>query len=342
MTFADAPKGRNNNLSALRFVAALLVIFTHAFPLTGCGKDFLLRQNGELMAVGEIGLFGLFFYAGFLVMKSIERKNDARVYFRARCIRIFPALWITVLLCILVMGPLMTTLSLKDYFLNPGTWKYLINGLLVPVHDLPGVFESNAFLPTVNGSLWTLPVEFGCYVLCWVFWRLGFSDRKKSLICLLPVAVVGAAVFILSDGIQLVQSIVLPVAFFYLGMMAWIWRDLIPKKGWLLALCAAGAVVSMVWYGFPLLTVLTLPYVYLYLAFGTKPVFSRFGTKWELSYGIYLSAWPLQQVLNACFPAMGWAGNFALASVLSILAAFVITFLEKKATGLLEKTGGRG
>ena len=339
MTFAEAPKGRNNNLNVLRFLAALMVIFSHAFPLTGNGKDFLMRWSGGQVSFGEVAVSAFFFYGGFLIMKSMERKKTAKAYFRARCLRIFPALWITVLLCMFVLGPLMTTLSLKDYLLNGGTWKYLLNAVLIPAHDLPGVFENAPFVPTVNGSLWTLTVEFGCYILCFVFYKLGFADRKKALISLPLVAAGGAAAFLLLREQELIQSAVHPALFFYLGMLAYLFRDRIPARGWIALLCAAAWAASVLLGGYPLFGLLTLPYILLFLAFGTKRTLSGFGRKRELAYGIYLSGWPLQQVLIACFPGIGWAVNFAAGAALSILSSAGITALEKRITAGLQKEG---
>ena len=46
MKLCDVTKGRNNNLDLIRFIAAMMVIFSHAFPLSlgvRGGKDYLSK-----------------------------------------------------------------------------------------------------------------------------------------------------------------------------------------------------------------------------------------------------------------------------------------------------------
>ena len=60
-----------------------------------------------------------------------------------RALRIMPALIVSVLFVVLVIGPLATRLPLGEYFSAPGTFAYLSNAALITEFRLPGVFASN-------------------------------------------------------------------------------------------------------------------------------------------------------------------------------------------------------
>lgn len=343
-TFAEAPGGRENNLCLMKFLAALLVIFTHAFPITGSGVDFLKRWSGGQCTFGELGISVFFFCGGFLILKSLEGKSGpdprktARVYFRARCLRIFPLLWVVVAACVFLMGPLMTTRSFGGYFADPGTWKYLLNGLLIPVHPLPGVFEGNPFPePTVNGSLWTLPVEFVCYVLCWLFFRAGFAGRDRKTLLSLPLVAAGtAAVYVFFWGNTLLLDAVPEILLFFLGMQAYLWKEKIPQSYGTFGAAVVLLALSLRFGFYGWARFLCLPVILMTLAFGIPPFAARFGRRRELSYGIYLTAWPVQQILCQLFPGIGWAGNTAGAAVICILLSVPLTAVEKKMLRRLE------
>mgnify|MGYP002776404545 CR=1 FL=1 len=77
---------------------------------------------------------------------------------------IFPALAVLVMATVFCFGPVLTTLPITDYFASSDTWGYLSTAALLVRRGLPGVFVDNPYPQAVNGSLWTLPVEFLCYV----------------------------------------------------------------------------------------------------------------------------------------------------------------------------------
>ena len=329
--------GRQNNLNLLRFVAALLVIFSHAYVLTGRAPDLITRATRGQTTGGQLAVLLFFFYGGLLIMKSVESKRDARAFFAARATRIFPALWIVVLSSAFILGPLLTTLPLSRYLTSAGTWKYLLNGLLIPVHALPGVFEGNPAMSTVNGSLWTLPVEFLCYIMCFVFHRLGLSKGKRPLLLLPVAAVAAAAAWMVLGNNETLRNAVLPVLFFYIGMVCCLFRDRIPLNGFaalgaaaLLALSAACGVFL------PAACVL-YPYILMFLGFGTRRKLSGFGRGLELSYAIYLTGFPLQQTLIRFDPQMSPLLNFALGACTAICAAVPVTWLDKRIGSRLRK-----
>ena len=173
-------KGENSKLYKYKFIAALLVIFSHSFSLVG-KEDWLYNITKGQMSFGGLSVGLFLFFSGLYISKSISQNSNITFcnFMKKRCIRIFPALFVTIFLTVFGLGPIMTTLSLKDYFLNIETYRYLLNVLLIMQHNLPGVFENNIAMATVNGALWTLPVEFLCYIGCFILKKMGFYEKKR-------------------------------------------------------------------------------------------------------------------------------------------------------------------
>lgn len=151
---------RTNNFDALRLLAATVVVYGHAFPLTKTAQVVILGNSVESLAVKVF-----FVISGYLISESWLRDPQINRFLIRRALRIFPALIVVVLLSVLVLGPLATTLSIAGYFGNISVLMYLKNIFLYPVYYLPGVFQSNPYPIAVNGSLWSLPVEFSMYLL---------------------------------------------------------------------------------------------------------------------------------------------------------------------------------
>ena len=105
-----------------------------------------------------------FLISGYLILQSFERKKSNLDYMWKRTLRIFPGLFVLILLMVFVYGPIFSFYSPKEYFSNPQTYQmfwsvilYRLNGLL------PGVFTINEQVQLI-GSLWTLPYEFSMYI----------------------------------------------------------------------------------------------------------------------------------------------------------------------------------
>jgi peptidoglycan/LPS O-acetylase OafA/YrhL len=158
-----------------------------------------------------------------LIANSVVRAKTAKKYFKARILRIFPALFFVIFLLTFVIGPIITRLSVLSYFSNTVTYRYLLNSMLVIQHNLPGVFQNTIYGPTVNGPLWTLPVEFGCYILCFIAYKMGFINKKKFFISI-PLFLLACAgiLFIEKFSITIITEL-RPVVFFYIGMGMYIY-----------------------------------------------------------------------------------------------------------------------
>lgn len=142
---SDIAESRVNNLNLMRFIAAVFVIISHCYVVTlgGDAGDFICGHTSGRLTFGGMAV-GLFFvFGGFLIARSCEHHNEAKVFFKQRVLRLFPELIFVVVMVAFVLGPCLSSLSPVEYFTNPQTYMYLLNGVLILVHELPGVFTHN-------------------------------------------------------------------------------------------------------------------------------------------------------------------------------------------------------
>jgi peptidoglycan/LPS O-acetylase OafA/YrhL len=316
---------RRNGFDLLRLLAALSVVVSHSVAVgEGRPRDQpLLAWSGQL-TLGEIGVAVFLIISGYLVTASAEHR-DARSFVLARGLRIFPALVVVVAASIFVLGPLMTTDP--DYWSDIRTAVYALNALLVAVPTLPGVFEGNSFGAVVNGSLWTIAYEVMFYTGLIVLVTLGFGGRRWLL------ATLGG---LLLATVLVPESMLFRLgAFFAGGAVIYRLRGSLPLT-WPAAIICAGTVAVAGHLGFGLVPALATVGAYLLvtLAFRLPPFdAARYG---DLSYGIYLTAFPIQQALTQLGGGqMAWWANASLAIPLAGLAAFALWHgVEKRALAM--------
>ncbi|MDE6624944.1 MAG: acyltransferase [Lachnospiraceae bacterium] len=336
MNLSECAETRENNLNVIRFIAAVLVIYCHSFPLTANGSDYLGRITGGQIDCGGLAVSLFFFYGGFLICKSMFRLQTAKCFFKARLTRIIPPLALVTCVLTFIVGPLFTTYSATKYFSDGNTYKYLLNSVFVLVHELPGVFSSNSYGATVNGSLWTLPVEFLCYIMCYVLYRFQMLRKKRlKWIAILAVLLYAIAHNIL--GGVLIGAALKPAMLFFVGICCYVYREYIPINH-TYALVAGIGCIAGAWLGiFNVIIFVCFTYVLLWTAFGMKHKWSTFGTKFELSYGIYLVGFPIQQILcDLTGNQISQQWNFFVAVVISVFLGFPIAMFEKVSKKIME------
>lgn len=324
-------KDRINNFDIIRLVAAIMVIFSHSFPLSlgyinGRDPDPLYRLT-DAISLGHFAVMIFFVISGFLITQSFDRSRNPVIFLKARALRIFPAMVFVVFLTVLILGPVVTTLPLGEYFRSTNTYQYLMNiSLYFMVYPLPGVFEHNAYPNAVNGSLWTLIFEFGCYIGVLMLGVVSLL-RKVSI----SILVIGFSwMFVLGWG-GLVTEMVL---FFLVGMLFYVFRDQIKLKFSFSLTATLVVLLLLVFYKTYWLPVIAIcaAYVVMYLTFATKVKIN--GSKYgDFSYGTYIFAFPVQQLIVYYFGgSMYWLVNFLIALPITlILAGISWHFVEKKA-----------
>jgi peptidoglycan/LPS O-acetylase OafA/YrhL len=293
---------RHNNFDGLRLLGALLVVVGHGYVLTG-RHDVPVVLGEQIHHFGVIIFFSL---SGYLVTSSWLRFRRVTPYLGARLLRILPGLVVVVGLTTFVLGPLVTTLPLTDYLTSRLTWTYLANAFLHARFELPGVFADLPYPRAVNGSLWTLAPEFFCYLLVPVLvWR---HRTRVAIVLMLGMAAVWLALPrtpvapIYLWGANLGDTAVVARYFFVGGALA-VLATVRPAAQFLSVRLALAAIVgvALVEHYLPSVqgpvALLLLPYAIVSFGVAATPWVSSAARWGDLSYGMYVWAYPVQQTL---------------------------------------------
>ncbi|WP_293682316.1 acyltransferase [uncultured Phenylobacterium sp.] len=260
----------------MRLIAALLVVVSHTFPLSGAPA---LRITG-VEDLGALGVSIFFVISGYLVSASYQR--DPKTYLIKRILRIEPGLIASLVVTVVALG-FVTTAPAGVYW--PKAAEYVArNALLFPTtYELPGVFQAAPLAGVVNGVLWTLRLEFTFYVV------LLLIRARLPLVLGLCVACAGVWLALAFARPDWADERATRIAFlggrsgflFFAGAALQLARVRVPLWAGAIAAVASAA---------PFVGPLALPAAVLGLARpGKLPA--------DLSYGVYIYAFPVQQVL---------------------------------------------
>ena len=333
--------GRSSGFDYMRVLLAMLVVLLHTAIVSYGTSGDAIFWNGPLKIVYRIVLPMFFALSGYLVAGSLERSKTVGGFLALRVIRIYPALAVETLISAFLIGPLITTLPLRDYVADPRFATYLLN-ILGDVHfTLPGVFAGNPLPFVVNGQLWTVPYELLCYILLSFLAVLGVVRRRHLslvFIATLTVALVGARFYKYGGHFPISEAAFpgsLLIISFLGGLALYLYRDVIPWSGTLAALAAATSVV--------LLAVLPygeyaspVPVAYLTVYLGLTNARRIDALKHaDISYGIFLYGFVIQQFVASILPgARHWYVNFGLAlPIAAVIAALSWRVVERPALG---------
>lgn len=317
---------RSNNYDFMRVAAAVSVIISHQFALFGLPEPLVLQYQ----TLGGFGVLVFFSISGYLVGHSWDSDPNLFRFASRRLLRILPAFILIVLICVFIVGPAFTSDPLSSYFRSPVTWSYFKNLIFIFQPFLPGVFSDSPVQYVPNGVYWTLPIEVFCYLLVAMLGLIGFM-RFKWLILFLTTAVCywyylhhDAQTAISSGGAR--YYYVQYGTFFFYGVLLRKFRDLwIDKKLGVLILLTLVALWLYLCGARLLALFVLLPYAI--NAFGelSTPVIRSFGRFGDASYGLYIYAFPIQQIV---LRVMGREDFFAEKLMLVIVCTSAVSLFS--------------
>lgn len=325
--------GFTHGFDYLRLILAAAVVMHHAVLTSGGEAGRTIWTGWHRIYLAPI-LLMFFALSGFLVAGSLKRKPTLAAFVTLRAIRLLPALTVEVLLSALVIGPLMTRLPWADYFSQNLFFDYFLN-IFGSVHFyLPGVFLDNPFPAVVNMSLWTVPLELECYLLLIVLWLAGALKHRAWLVLLLAAGTAYTttnSTLNFSEG--LANSSPLPhslVAAFVCGLCLNLFSDKIRLDIRWAALAMAGMVLANMQYQTVYIAAIFAAYLAVYFGMMHPPKVG-FLFRGDYSYGLYLFAFPIQQMYAQLFPDYRyWYLNAAFTLVAgTAYAAFSWWVVEK-------------
>lgn len=328
---------RDNSLNLIRLVLALLVLVAHGYYLSGQGTGPSIQGEN----LGGWAVFGFFTISGYLITAS-RFANPLGRFLVLRVARIYPGFIVCLVLTAGVFAPVAWWAEGRDWsrFLTTDTTPvaYVLDnlGLRITAYDVAGTPASVPYPGAWNGSLWTLFFEFCCYLLVGLLvclpvvrrhrWLLGvafiasvvawanagtwhLTDHADLALFarLAPPFLGGSVVQVAVRRIPLRTSTALPAAALAVLVVA-----LIP--GWGAQAASPLIAYSLLW----LATVLPSP---------------RLVRRHDISYGAYVYAFPVQQLLAyAGAPRLGLVLYDALAMVgTALLAVLSWRWVERPA-----------
>jgi peptidoglycan/LPS O-acetylase OafA/YrhL len=301
--------------TAARFVLACIVVFSHLGTLP------YLYRNGRLLDA-DFAVQCFFILSGYAMMNNYQKfvgvPGGIMGFITQRFFRIVVTVFLLIVVQIVGLW-FVANCSLKDYVGLPLLKYFLANITLLNFlqQQIPCVF-TELKSSVVNGSLWTMKVEMGFYL---IFPLLYVLIKKRAL--WLFVLIIGSLAFrLLAEKYfdVLVYQLPSQVMYFGIGMalykyhQSWFGSKLVTVVGVLLF------IKNAIWhYSIPE-TLITFPLIL--LAFSNLLAFTdKYIKKHDYSFTIYLVHWPLIKVADLYFFSKGDNITGYIVFFISLIAA---------------------
>jgi len=293
---------RANSLNMFRLILAALVLVAHSYYITGTGEGPHIQGEN----LGGWAVAGFFVLSGFLITRS-RLRTTAASYLLHRIARIFPAFLICLVVTAFVFAPLAALIeqgTLAGFLTTPVTplqyiWSNIT--LYIDTYTIGATLQSVPYPGAWNGSLWTLFFEFCCYMIVWLLGGLALFRRNAAL---------AGAVYLLSlfvwIAIPVAERLGLDGSFMLLAKLAPFFLGgafvyfIVERSGinpllGVTSLVLAGLLIVGVphWGGQAAAPLLAYGLLWL-SAVVPQPAFIAHN---DVSYGFYIYAWPVQQLL---------------------------------------------
>lgn len=303
---SDYSRGRDNNFNLLRAFFSILVVCGHGFNIiTDLEYDNRPWIQG-LYDVGFSALDAFFVFSGFMLVGSIIRRKDLIEFTIARLFRIFPALIAVAFVTAFIIGPMVTNVSLAEYFATLDPFKYFIlTGFTSVDLSLTGVFIENPASGAINVPLWTLKYELAFYVATAIAFSFGiFRSKYISLWFAAVLFIYLAKIFTLgvNSDYAAIDHLFRFAFCFAVGTAAYVYQDKIRlnfRIFVILGLCLYLLYDTPIAQATQAIFVTYFIFWMGYIPNGKIRAYNKVG---DYSYAIYIWHWPVASTLLTIFP----------------------------------------
>ena len=305
---------------------AALVIVAHSWWLTGLGPGPAVG-GGQLGSWSVVVFFGI---SGYLITLSRTHARTGLAFFRGRFLRIVPGLAGCLMLIAFVFAPLAAALGPGQYSISDAVSFVLINLSIVgtqitrthigsTLSEVPGADEWNS-------PLWTLFFEVACYLVVGLLAYLKPELFRAAVVLIFSAAIGLLALEVSAHGATAGDwgPVLCPVCTFLAGSLLCLFRTRIYVQR-----SAVGMALCLLLFSFfadRLLVFCPIPLAYLILVAGSSQALHRIGSRFDISYGMYIYGWPVQQMLVLA----GVAGTVSLGAfaILSLAITAPVAWLS--------------
>lgn len=350
-TLIDYASPGNNSYGLIRLLAALTVIFSHAWVVVGGDGVMEPLEVSTGYPIGAHAVHIFFILSGMMVTASFERSRTIMSFVWARILRIYPAMVAVVLATIILGGLFYTSAAQSDYWSIENVGRYFLRNmvLLGGGASMVGIFENTPISHEINGPLWTLKYEAVCYIS--LVMSLGvayrfFPPEKRQKIILTIIGVILIAGIILRfnpssyDESNHFDHLVRMGFAFYLGCLAWMLRQHIVLSARITGVLLVVAFL-FTYFDVPLkepVQVIFLGYAVLWLGHFSTGKAQRFIDVQDYSYGVYIIGFPVQQSLVHFYGPMTAMENFMVAAPITLMLAVLSWNIVERPAMRLKKT----
>jgi len=241
------------------------------------------------------------------------------------------ALAVDTIFCALVLGVLLTTVPLREYFTSRDFVHYFLNIIGLIHYRLPGVFTTMP-VPKVNAQLWTIPNELYCYIILTLLGLVGLHRRRGLFLIAVITAMAAHMLYVVYDPPEVVDLWQLLLPSFLFGVAFYLYQDVV-LRDWRLFMLSAVAQALLLQRHDWTMVFAAIPVAYNTIYLGLTD-FKRINLirSGDYSYPLYLYSFPIQQAVGFLLPTVGmiWWMNLILSTPLSLaLAMFSWHLVEK-------------
>lgn len=312
---------RANSLNLIRLALAATVLVSHALITYGHDEPALVGRSGGTWAV-----IGFFIISGYLITRSRERLSLS-TFLLHRVARLYPAYWlcliVTALLAVAVQPLPDTARAALGYVLRNFTLVQGQGGIASTLSSVPH--------PDVwNASLWTLPHEMACYLIVACLGPVLRRSRRTGVIVfwLVSLAMYALLPKVIPNAPLFARQFTMLLTFFAAGaavhaLPSSALRPTSRGRFWALLVIGLTAFCLLTAFngrlgpsiGAPLLGAALL-------ALSARWPGPALPQTHDISYGVYVYAFPMSQVLALMFwPSLPFWCYLALVGVLTTGAA---------------------
>ncbi|MDQ6472080.1 acyltransferase [Flavobacterium sp. LHD-80] len=299
-----------NNFDFLRLIFALFVVIAHSYPLSGSNisENWLGHFTNDQTEFSSLGVNGFFIISGYLIFQSLDRSKTLTIYFWKRVLRLFPALFV-VLLLTLILAPFVYEGSMY-YLQNKSVYWYMIRNLSLYnlKYDIKGVFENNPYPSAINGSLWTICYEFTFYILLAFLFFMKNKKAKQGLILgafliMFVIEVFSLKLFEPFNFYGLSSFYLLEFGTFFMGgaLLAVVKIEKINRKPLLMGFSVLALITSFYFGFYNNVKYIFLTFTVILLGIQSFRPFNEMHKIGDFSYGVYIYSFPIQQTLMYFF-----------------------------------------
>ncbi len=289
---------------------------------------------------GELPVDGFFALSGFLITASWMKRRSTKDYALSRFLRIMPGFWVCQLVVAFVVAPLGMLLATKENQYSIQIWDsiqyFAVNGALwIFQYDIGGSPTGIPYPHVWNGPLWTLAWEALCYIGIAVLGLMGVLRFKVTVPALIGAAWILSLATTLLDPISYMAIAGRFSLMFLCGALVFQLQDRIKVSVLAMSGCAVGIAVG-VWL-LPNYRLIAAPLLaYLVICLGALIKARALRCRNDLSYGMYIYALPVQQMIMIVGGEILSLGIYIAASIggAAVLAAASWVLVERPATRL--------